>query len=157
MQKPETKLIRKVQKILKEIEPSIEHWKHADKFNAGIADVHMIMAGGHQAWIEFKWVPSITRKRQVDVTELQTLFLYDHAVRQLPAYVMVGSPKGLVCIHISDFNGYVLASDFSDLRTACTEFIQLLKEGSWVIQHGMWKLSKTAQSAKDLSSKMNST
>lgn len=122
-QKPETKYLNRIRKIFKNLEPSIQIYKHADKFNSGIADLHYARKGGEVGWIEGKWIPSITKKRKVGVTDLQVEYLKEHSELGVPAYVLIGSPKGSVFIEIQQYTGEVTVDVFEKDILAVENFL----------------------------------
>lgn len=125
--KPETRYLNRIRKIFKDLVPGIQIYKHADKFNAGIADLHLSFPDGITVWMEGKWVPSITSHRKVDLTDLQQEFLKEHAGCQIPAYVIVGSPHGTTFIHISKWTGEVRKILFMRDKDVVAHFITNLR------------------------------
>lgn len=89
----------------------LQVYKHSDRFNGGIADLHLIHPIGHTAWLEFKWVPICKRQRKAGVTALQEEFLKEHAAAGIPAFVVIGSKDGMAIYHIDAFDGTVYAED----------------------------------------------
>lgn len=67
--------------------------KHADYATSGIPDLDIIICG-ITMWVECKLVPKITKKRTLDVSELQLFQLRDIAEAGAPAGLLVGLPLG---------------------------------------------------------------
>jgi len=111
---PETKFTNKVRKAWSITWPSMAIYKHSDRFNGGIADLHIVLAGGQTAWVEVKWVPSVAKKRKAGATDLQVAFLEEHAERGVPSIVLVGTKLGFATYRIEDYDGYVHAADLRD-------------------------------------------
>ena len=100
----------------------VQIYKHSDRFNGGIADLHFTLPGGKIAWIEVKYMAKCVKHRKAGVTELQEEYLRDHWKNGIHGFVLVGVGKQSSICHISQFDGHVYGSD---LRTdeSAVEFL----------------------------------
>jgi len=104
---PETRYTNRIRKRLIEQFPRMKIYKHSDRFNGGIADLHLTMPFGNVAWIEVKYMKSCKRYRKAGVTTLQAEFLKEHWANGLPAYVLIGVGKQSAYYRIDRFDGWV--------------------------------------------------
>lgn len=111
---PETKFTNKVRDAWEAAFPEIKIFKHSDRFNGGIADLHFIMPDAKTAWVEVKWVERVAKRRLAGVTDLQSEFLLDHAEKGIPSYVLVGTSQGWARYRIEDFDWSVYNKDLVD-------------------------------------------
>ena len=110
---PETRYTNRVRKLLKTAFPEVVIVKHSDKFQGGIADLHVVTPWARTVWIEFKYIPSIATKRKGKLTDLQHLFLVEHWDVGVPAYVLLGTDKnkGHMLYRIDQWDGYAYRKD----------------------------------------------
>jgi hypothetical protein len=111
---PETKFTNKVRTAWEKAYPDIKIFKHSDRFNGGIADLHFIMPGAKTAWVEVKWVEKVSKRRLAGLTDLQSEFLKDHAEKNVPSFVLIGTSQGWASYRIEDFDWSVYAKDLVD-------------------------------------------
>jgi hypothetical protein len=82
--------------MMKKRWPDVVIVKHSDRFSTGIADLHATRANALTIWIEFKYMPAITKRRKIPDDgqhELQIAYLKDHDEVGVPAYVLIGTDK----------------------------------------------------------------
>lgn len=115
MSNPETKFTDKVRKKWKLAYPEIQIYKHSDRFNGGIADLHFVTPCGRVAWVEVKWEPYVAKRRKSAATDLQVEFLREHAEKGVPSFVLTGTNHGCVWTRIEDFDGYVYRKEMKHL------------------------------------------
>ena len=113
---PETSYTNRVRTLLKRWYPDVVIVKHSDRFSAGIPDLQASRSNALVIWIEFKYLPTITKKRKVPVHEgsaLQVAFLLDHLEVGVPAYVLVGTDKNKShMLYTADaYDGYAYRKD----------------------------------------------
>ena len=110
---PEGKFTTKVRNLWRFMYPEILIYKHSDRFNGGIADLHFILPSGKIAWVELKWIKQVKRRVKCNVSDLQVEFLMEHAEKGIPSYVMIGTNGGWGCAwyRIEDFDGYIHRKD----------------------------------------------
>jgi len=108
---PETKFTNKVRAAWKKAFPEILIYKHSDRFNGGIADLHFVMPNALTAWVEMKWVHKVAKRRNAGVTDLQGDFLLEHVEKGVPSFVMIGTSQGCAWYRIEDFDGNIYAAD----------------------------------------------
>ena len=108
---PETRYTNRIRKHLAAEFPSIKVYKHSDRFNGGIADLHLVKSPGIVIWIEVKYMAACVHHRKVGITDLQVEFLREHAARGVAAYVLAGVGKKTVWYHIDEFDGNVYGKD----------------------------------------------
>ncbi len=119
---PETKFTNKVRKTWHQTYGDIKTYKHSDRFHGGVADVELIIPDGMTAWIEFKYIKKVAKKRKAGVTELQKIFLEEHHSCGIPSYVLIGTADGYALYHIDGFDGYVRACDIKPYSRICDVF-----------------------------------
>ncbi len=119
---PETKFTNKVRKTWHSTYGDIKTYKHSDRFHGGVADVELIIPDGMTAWIEFKYIKKVAKKRKAGVTELQKIFLEEHWSCGIPSYVLIGTSEGYALYHIDGFDGYVRAYDIKPYNRICDVF-----------------------------------
>ena len=108
---PETKFTSRVRRLWEAAYPDIVIYKHSDRFNGGIADLHFILPNGKMAWVEVKWMKQCIRRVKGKVTDLQREFLLEHAEKGIPSFVLTGTEGGCVWYRIEDYDGYVHRKD----------------------------------------------
>jgi hypothetical protein len=113
---PETVYTNKVRRLLKKRFPDVVMVKHSDRFRTGIPDLQASRSNALVIWIEFKYMPSVTKKRKVpehEGSELQIAFLKDHLEVGVPAYVLIGTDqnKGHMLYRIDTYDGYAYRKD----------------------------------------------
>ena len=119
---PETRYTNKVRRLLRQHYPDVVIVKHSDRFHAGVADLHASRSNALTIWVEFKYMPSVTKKRKVpehEGSELQIAFLKDHLEVRVPAYVLIGTDhnKGHMLYRIDRYDGYAYRKDvMNDLQ-----------------------------------------
>lgn len=126
---PETRYTNTVRRLLKQAYPDVVMVKHSDRFQTGIPDLQASRANALVIWIEFKYMPSITKRRKVpehEGSELQIAFLKDHFDVGIPAYVLVGTDKnkGHMLYRIDVYDGYAYRKDVLN-------HTQLIEELKW--------------------------
>ena len=119
---PETLYTNKVRRLLKKQYPDVVIVKHSDRFRTGIPDLQASRSNALVIWIEFKYMPSVTKRRKVpehEGSELQIAFLKDHLEVGVPAYVLIGTDqnKGHMLYRIDRYDGYAYRKDvMNDLQ-----------------------------------------
>jgi len=139
---PETLYTMKMRKLCKTLSDSVVIYKHSDRFNGGIADLHLALAPpkstplkkGLVVWVEVKWIPAIRARRNAGVTALQKEFLLEHAHKSIPAYVLIGTPHGSALYHITRFDGYLYRRDLRSHKEVCERLVNL--NLMWLEAHG---------------------
>jgi hypothetical protein len=123
---PETKYTNYVRKLMKTKWPDMVTVKHSDRFHGGVADLHATRSNALTIWIEFKYLPTIAKKRKSGLTELQRDYLLEHWERGVPAYVLIGTDrnKGHMLYTIDAHDGYAYRADILNNT-------QLLQELRW--------------------------
>ncbi len=133
---PETKFTNKVRGLWEAKYPEIRIYKHSDRFQGGIADLHWIMPNGVTAWVEVKWVANVVRYRKAGLTALQQDYLEEHAEKNLPAYVLVGTKDRCAWYRIEDFDGRVYGKDLLDTKKFVHELVDEVVHGGGNHFHG---------------------
>ena len=110
-QNPETTFTNRIRKKLLARFPTMKIYKHSDRFNGGIVDLHLVMPYGNTCWIEVKYIKKMVNKNKVKITELQVEYLKEHWECGIPAYVLIGVDKRLAWYSYKDFDGYVYMKD----------------------------------------------
>tara|TARA_R110000772_G_scaffold267971_3_gene393601 strand:+ start:34600 stop:34992 length:393 start_codon:yes stop_codon:yes gene_type:complete len=113
---PETSYTNRVRTLLKRWYPDVVIVKHSDRFKSGIPDLQASRSNALVIWIEFKFIPSIAKKRKVpehEGSELQIAFLKDHLEIGIPAYVLVGTDKNKshMLYSVDRYDGYAYRKD----------------------------------------------
>ena len=112
---PETLYTNKVRRMIKKRWPDVVIVKHSDRFSTGIADLHATRANALTIWIEFKYMPAITKRRKITdgSHELQIAYLKDHDEVGVPAYVLIGTDKnkGHMLYRIDKYDRYAYRKD----------------------------------------------
>jgi hypothetical protein len=129
-QNPETTYTNRFRKKLIQKILGIKIYKHSDRFNKGIADLHFTCPGGVQAWIEVKYMKKCAKHRKAGVTDLQQAFLEEHYANGVPAFVLVGVDKKSALYHIGGFDGSVYASDLQPDEGAIYLLRRILEHGT---------------------------
>lgn len=124
---PETRYTNRIRKKIIETAPGVKIYKHSDRFNGGIADLHLTIPGGRLAWIEMKFTKVCARKKQAKVTDLQVEFLREHSENGIPAFVMVGVGKNSVIYHVDSFDGYIYPDAVVTDDTAIQTLLRLMR------------------------------
>ncbi len=132
----ETQFTDKVRKLWKAQYPEIQIYKHSDRFNGGIADLHWIMPNGVTAWVELKWIPVVVKYRQGGVTELQKDFLEEHAEKGIPSFVLIGTHEKCAWYRIEDYDGYLYGGDLRDTKRCVHELVYEVIHGGGNHFHG---------------------
>jgi hypothetical protein len=113
---PETRYTNRVRRLMKQTWPDVVDTKHSDRFQTGIADLHASRSNAKTIWIEFKYVPTITKRRKVPDDgrlELQRCFLLDHFEVGVPSYFLIGTDnnKGHMLYSVDQFDGHCYRKD----------------------------------------------
>ena len=133
---PETKFTTKVRNLWEAKYPEIRIYKHSDRFNGGIADLHFILPNGKIAWVELKWEPNVVKRRKGKVTDLQQDFLLEHAEKGVPSYVLIGTNGGCAWYRIEEYDGYVYGKDLLDTKKFVHELVDEVVHGGGNHFHG---------------------
>jgi hypothetical protein len=104
---PETVFTNRIRKKLLAQFPNMKIYKHSDRFNGGIVDLHLIHPHGNTCWIEVKYVKECVHHRKANVTDLQLAYLREHWEAGIPAYVLVGVGRELAWYTYPDWDGRV--------------------------------------------------
>lgn len=105
---PETVFTNRIRKKLLTQFPNMKTYKHSDRFNGGIVDLHLTQPFGNTCWIEVKFIRDFKHHRKINVTDLQYEFLKEHWENGIPAYVLVGVGRNeLAWYSQPDWDGYV--------------------------------------------------
>ena len=127
---PETKYTAKVRKTWHKTYADIKTYKHSDRFHGGVADVEVIIPDGMTAWVEFKYIKRVAKRRKAGVTELQKIFLEEHWACKVPSFVLIGTADGFALYPIEGFDGYVYAQDIWPYSRICDIFTLIRSEYS---------------------------
>ena len=116
---PETSYTNRVRTLMKRTWPDVVIVKHSDRFKTGIPDLQASRSNALVMWIEFKYIPAITKRRKVpehEGSELQIAFLKDHFEIGIPAYVLIGTDKnkGHMLYQVDKYDGYAYRKDVMD-------------------------------------------
>ena len=118
-QNPETRYTNRVRVLMRREWPDIVIVKHSDRFKTGVPDLQASRANALVIWVEFKYLPSITKKRKIPDDgghELQIAFLKDHFEVGIPAYVLIGTDKNKshMLYRVDTYDGYAYRQDVLD-------------------------------------------
>lgn len=105
----------------------VQIYKHSDRFQGGIADLHFTMPGGLIGWIEVKYMHKCVRHRKAGVTDLQDAYLREHWQNGIHGFVLVGVGKQSSIQHISQFDGYVYAGELQSDEAAVSYLNKVLR------------------------------
>jgi hypothetical protein len=64
MKNPETVFTNKMRKKLQQQFPLMRIYKHSDRFNGGVVDLHLVIPMGYCCWIEVKSILQMVKHRK---------------------------------------------------------------------------------------------
>ena len=123
MANPETTYTNRIRTKITKMYPDVRVYKHSDRFNGGISDLHMIKSHNDVAWVEVKFLKACARYRKAGVTELQDEFLKEHWERGVPSFVLVGIGKLSVLYRYDRFDGRAYRNDAVTDEEAITQLM----------------------------------
>lgn len=124
--KPESTFIRQIHRLLP---MSVYRMKNNNPYVAGIPDCYYSGAGG-DLWVEYKFVAKLPVRApvKIELSALQSSWLYGRADEGRNVAVIVGSPEGAVIFRVEDLGPDVTADQFRAAMTPRQEVAKWITE-----------------------------